>query len=153
MSRESLARLQEAQRSTRRPLRGELHELHVPFDEMTNDRGCEQPLGDALRRGQRVALVGISGSGKSSVTQSVLGPLVEGLAPLQITEAIERPEIAQDPAKFAGHLVRLGGQWVAHAMPKKGPRRPSDRDVRREDEPANVQHRARLADREGRAGV
>jgi ABC-type hemin transport system ATPase subunit len=122
MSRESLARLQDAHAFNPAPLRGELHELHVPFDEMTGDRGCEQPLGDALRRGQRVALVGISGSGKSSVTQSVLGPLVEGLAPLPITVAIERPEIAQDPAEFAGHLVRLVGQWVAHAMPKKARR-------------------------------
>ena len=122
MSRESLARLQEAHAFNPAPLRGELHELHVPFDEMTGDHGCEQPLGDALRRGQRVALVGISGSGKSSVTQSVLGPLVEGLAPLPITVAIERPEIAQDPAEFAGHLVRLVGQGVAHAMPKKARR-------------------------------
>ena len=122
MSRESLARLQEAHAFNPAPLRGELHELHVPFDEMTGDSGCEQPLGDALRRGQRVALVGISGSGKSSVTQSVLGPLVEGLAPLPITVAIERPAIAQDPAEFAGHLVQLVGQWVAHAMPKKARR-------------------------------
>ena len=119
MSRASLAKLQEAHAFNPAPLRGELHELHVPFDEMTRGRGCEQSLGDALRRGQRVALVGISGSGKSSVTQSVLGPLVEGLAPLPITVAIERPQIAQDPAEFAGHLVRLVGQWVASAMPKQ----------------------------------
>jgi ABC-type hemin transport system ATPase subunit len=122
MSRTSLAKLQEAHAFNPAPLRGELHELHVPFDEMTRGRGCEQSLGDALRRGQRVALVGISGSGKSSVTQSVLGPLVEGLAPLPITVAIERPQIAQDPAEFAGHLVRLVGQWVASAMPKQARR-------------------------------
>src|SRR5665811_956262 len=122
MSRESLATLQEAHAFNPAPLRGELHELHVPFDEMTGGRGCEQALGDALRRGQRVALVGISGSGKSSVTQSVLGPLVEGLAPLPITVAIERPEIAQDPAEFAAHLVRLVGQWVVDAMPRQASR-------------------------------
>ena len=122
MSRESLAKLQEAHAFNPAPLRGELHELHVPFDEMTGGRGCEQSLGDALRRGQRVALVGISGSGKSSVTQSVLGPLVEGLAPLPITVAIERPEIAQDPAEFAGHVVRSVGQWVVNAMPKQARR-------------------------------
>jgi hypothetical protein len=122
MSRESLAKLQEAHAFNPAPLRGELHELHVPFDEMTGGHGCEQSLTDALRRGQRVALVGISGSGKSSITQNVLGPLVEGLAPLPITVAIERPEIAQDPAEFAGHLVRLVGQWVAGAMPKQARR-------------------------------
>ena len=119
MSLESLARLQEAHAFDPAPRRSELHDLHVPFDEMTGGRGCEQSLGDALRRGQRVALVGISGSGKSSVTQSMLGPLVEGLAPLPITVAIERPEIAQDPAEFAGHLVRLVGQWVVDAMPQQ----------------------------------
>ena len=76
MSRESLATLQEAHAFNPAPLRGELHELHVPFDEMTGGHGCEQSLTDALRRGQRVALVGISGSGKSSITQNVLGPPV-----------------------------------------------------------------------------
>lgn len=122
MSRESLARLQEAHAFNPAPLRGELHELHVPFDEMTGGRGCERSLGDALRRGERVALVGISGAGKSSITQSVLGPMVEGLAPLPITVAIERPEIAQDPAEFAGHVVRLVEQWVAGALPKQARR-------------------------------
>jgi ABC-type dipeptide/oligopeptide/nickel transport system ATPase subunit len=122
MSLESLARLQEAHAFDPAPRRSELHDLHVPFDEMTGGRACEQSLGDALRRGHRVALVGISGSGKSSVTQSVLGPLVEGLAPLPITVAIERPEIAQDPAEFASHLVRLVGQWVVDAMPQQARR-------------------------------
>lgn len=66
--------------------------------------------------------MGISGSGKSSVTQSVLGPLVEGLAPLPISVAIERPQIALDPAEFAGHLVQLVGQWVVDAMPQQAGR-------------------------------
>lgn len=122
MSRELLAQLQEAHAFDPAPRRSELHDLHVPFDEMTGTGGCEQSLGDALRRRNRVALVGISGSGKSSVTQSVLGPLVEGLAPLPITVAIEKPEIAQDPAEFAAHLVRLVGQWVVDAMPKQAGR-------------------------------
>ena len=122
MSRESLAQMQEVHAFDPAPRRSELHDLHVPFDEMTGGHGCEQSLGDALRRRNRVALVGISGSGKSSITQSVLGPLVEGLAPLPITVAIEKPEIAQDPAEFAAHLVRLVGQWVADAMPRQASR-------------------------------
>jgi len=119
VSHESLAQLQEAHAFNPAPLRGELHDLHVPFDDMIGGRGCEQSLGEALRHGHRVALVGVSGAGKTSVTQSVLGPLVEGLAPLPITVWLEKPEVAQDPAEFAGHLVRLVGQWVVDAMPKQ----------------------------------
>jgi len=122
MSMESLTRLQEAHAFDPAPRRSELHDLHVPFDVMTGGRGCERSLGDALSRGHRVALVGISGAGKSSVTESVLGPLVEGLAPLPITVAIERPEIARDPAEFAAHLVQLVGQWVVDAMPQQAGR-------------------------------
>jgi hypothetical protein len=119
MSRESLAALQEAHAFNPAPLRGELHELHVPFDEMTGGHGCEQSLTDALRRGQRVALVGISGSGKSSITQNVLGPLVEGLAPLPITVAIERPEIARTRPSSPGTWCSSWGSGWSTPCPSR----------------------------------
>ena len=50
MSPESLAQMQEVHAFDPAPRRSELHDLHVPFDEMTGGHGCEQSLGDALRR-------------------------------------------------------------------------------------------------------
>ena len=40
-----------------------------------------------------MALVELSGSGKTSVTESVLGLLVEGLAPIPVPVYVETPEI------------------------------------------------------------
>ena len=40
-----------------------------------------------------VCVIGAPRSGKSSIAQNVLGPLVEGLAPLPITVAIENPNV------------------------------------------------------------
>ena len=51
-------------------------------------------LAGALRRHERVALVGTSGAGKSSVIAATLHPLVEDLVPLAIPVAVERPEVA-----------------------------------------------------------
>ena len=62
-------------------------------------------LGSALRRGERVAVVGRPGEGKSSLIQFALGPMVEGLAPLPITVGIEVADVVRDPAAFAAHLV------------------------------------------------
>lgn len=100
------------------PSRIELHELHVPFDQLAPGQRCESALLEAVRRGERVALVGGSGSGKSSVVHHVLGPLVEGVAPLPIPVSIERPEVATDPAEFARHIVRVVDRWLSESLPK-----------------------------------
>jgi hypothetical protein len=97
----------------------ELYRYHVPFDTLVGRPVCEQPLEQAIRRGEQVALVGDSGSGKSSVIGHVLGPLVEGLAPLPIPVAVERPEVAKDPVEFAGHVVRTVARYVQHAHPSE----------------------------------
>ena len=73
------------------PRHQELYATHVPFDTMTRTRGCEQALAAALRRRERVTLVGTSGAGKSSVIAATLHPLVEDLVPLAIPVAVERP--------------------------------------------------------------
>lgn len=117
MSRELLERLQRLHAFDPAPRREDLHDLHVPFDAMTQTSGCESALGAALRRGERVALIGVSGAGKSSVTASVLGPLVEDLVPLPIPLAIERAETASDPVAFARHVVHVVGRWVEDALP------------------------------------
>lgn len=122
MSGEVLRRLQAAHAFDAAPLRSSMHELHVPFDELTGSRGCEARLLDAVRGGHRVALVGLSGSGKTSVTESVLGPLVEGLAPIPVPVYVETPEIATDPAMFARHIVGLVRRWVHDGLPRQAGR-------------------------------
>lgn len=100
----------------------QLGELHVPFDQLTGRDDCEGRLEQALRQRQRVALIGASGAGKSSVTAHVLGPLVEGLAPIPVPIALERPEISTDPVAFAAHLTGLIRQWIHDARPRlEGP--------------------------------
>ncbi|MGH8970184.1 MAG: AAA family ATPase [Actinomycetes bacterium] len=117
MTVDALLTLREAHVFDPAPRHDELYRLHVPFDRLTQTKACEHALGAALRRGERVALVGGSGAGKSSVIAHVLNPLVEDLAPLPVPVAIEEPEVATSPVAFAGHLVRTVARYVEHAHP------------------------------------
>jgi len=119
MTHEHLTRLQRANAFNPTPRHDDLYALHVPFDELTNSATCETALERALRHGHRVALIGTSGAGKSSVTEHVLGALVEGLAPMRIPVAMERPEVATDPAAFAQHLITLVRRWVTTSFPAR----------------------------------
>lgn len=114
----SLAELHAAHAFEPAPRRSSLHELHVEFDDLMGAPTCEAPLLAALSSGQRVALVGSSGSGKTSVTEWVLGPLREGVAPIHVPVSIEDPEIATSPSEFARHLVGLVRRWVTEGLPK-----------------------------------
>lgn len=100
------------------PRRSSLHRLHVEFDDLTGTQTCEAALLAALTSGQRVALVGSSGAGKTSVTECVLGPMREGVAPIQVPVSIEDPAIATSPSHFARHLVGLIRRWVTDGLPK-----------------------------------
>lgn len=117
MSVDALLTLRDAHVFDPAPRHDDLYLLHVPFDELTGSAGCEQAVGAALRRRERVALIGGSGAGKSSVISSVLNPLVEDLAPLPVPVAIEDPAVATSPVAFAAHLVRTVARYVAHAHP------------------------------------
>jgi deoxyribonuclease-4 len=99
-----------------------LYATQVPFATMTGDRGCEQALAAALRRHERVALLGTSGAGKSNVIAATLHPLVEDLVPLPVPVAVERPDVAGDPAAGdAGRADPRGGR------PGRSPHRPAAR--------------------------
>lgn len=117
MSAQVLLRLQDAHAFDPAPRTAELWRHHVPFDALKGTDRCEAALDRALRSGERVALIAQSGAGKSSVIAHVLGPLVEGLAPLAVPVALEDRSIATDPVAFAGHLVRTVARYVRHAHP------------------------------------
>lgn len=114
----SLTELFEAHAFEPAPRRSSLHRLHVEFDELTGSSTCEAALLAALTSGQRVALVGSSGSGKTSVTEWVLGPMREGVAPIHVPVSIEDPAIATSPSDFARHVVGLVRRWVSDGLPK-----------------------------------
>ena len=80
----SLTELFDAHAFEPAPRRSSLHRLHVEFNDLTGSSTCEAALLAALTSGQRVALVGSSGSGKTSVTEWVLGPMREGVAPIHV---------------------------------------------------------------------
>ena len=67
-------------RSTRSPPR-DLGVYHVPFSRLVGTSHIEGTLLDACRRFERVAVIGDSGTGKTSLTASVLGPLAQGSLP------------------------------------------------------------------------
>lgn len=121
MSVELLTELQGAHAFESVPSRQEMADFHVPFDNLTGTAGCETAAVGALYRGERVALVGPTGAGKSSVIASVLGPLVEGLAPLPIPVSTA-PEAMSDGSAFVRHVVATVGRWVSLSQPQAAAR-------------------------------
>ena len=117
MTRENLEILHDSGAFNPSPRHQELLATHVPFDTMTGTRGCEQALASALRRSERVTLVGTSGAGKSSVIAATLHPMVEDLVPLPIPVAVERPAVAGDPVAFVRHLVQVVSRLVQLSEP------------------------------------
>lgn len=108
MSAELLARLREAHAFDSAPPFYKLARTHVPFDGLTGTNGYEKTLAGAARRGERIALIGSTGAGKSSISAHVFGPTCDpALAPMAVRVDIEDERVATDPAKFAEHIVRL----------------------------------------------
>jgi hypothetical protein len=84
MSHEALRALVQARAFNATPPRDDLGELHVPFESMAPGCHVEGRLDDGTRRGDRVALIGASGCGKSSLVSYVLGPTATGVAPIVV---------------------------------------------------------------------
>ena len=84
MSRDALRTLVQTRAFNATPPRNDLGELHVPFESMMASCHVESRLDDGTRRGDRVALIGASGCGKSSLVSYVLGPTATGVAPILV---------------------------------------------------------------------
>jgi hypothetical protein len=122
MTTELLAALQAANAFEAAPVLRELHELHVPFDDLAVlpppvVGSWEAALDRALRRRERVAVLGNSGEGKSSLMQYVLRPTVEGLFPLPVPVALADPTVVSDPVAFAAHVVQMIERHVQRSLP------------------------------------
>lgn len=115
MSMELLLALQEAHAFDPFPVRDDLGVYHVPFSELAGGGHVEQSLGDGCRRFERIAIVGDSGTGKSSLTASVLGPLAEGVAPVVVPVAIEPNETVSEPRAMFAHVAAVIARVAADA--------------------------------------
>ena len=97
-----------------------LHELHtvfVPFDSLTGERTVEHATRVALTHRRRVALMGATGSGKSSVIGHVLATAGEEVVGLRVPVSLEEPEVAVEPEAFLAHLLRHVREEVLDARP------------------------------------
>jgi energy-coupling factor transporter ATP-binding protein EcfA2 len=95
----------------------ELSRFHVPFDELNGDVRTEATVARLVAKAGRVAIIGPSGSGKSSVISGVLGPLEEELpesiVPLRVPVATEHDETVTEPGAMARHIVRYVTRWAS----------------------------------------
>jgi len=95
----------------------ELSYYHVPFDKLNGNNDTEAALTRMVANQGCVAIIGQSGSGKSSVISAVLGPLAMDLpahiVPLRVPVATESDETVQDPGAMARHLVRYVTRWAS----------------------------------------
>ena len=114
------------------PTRHDLGALHVPFDDLVGNHRTEHRLDGAVRRQERAALIGPSGSGKSSVLARVLGSDIEGVAQLIVPLAalpattIDTPShlvddlqpvlVFDDTDRWLTLHVQLGSQRLLHGV-------------------------------------
>jgi hypothetical protein len=117
MSHEHLLALEEARafEATRRF--EDLELFHVDFDELTGDPATEAALSRMARQRGRVAVVGPSGSGKSSVMAAVLGSFADAvpdeIVPLRIPVAVEADDTVTQVGLFARHVVSTVTRWAS----------------------------------------
>ena len=115
MSNDLLVALQEAHAFDPFPVREDLGIYHVPFSQLVGSAHLEDSLLAACRRFERVAVVGDSGTGKSSLTASVLGPLTQGVAPVVVPVAVEPVETVTEPRTMFAHIAAVIARFADEA--------------------------------------
>jgi hypothetical protein len=117
MSQEALAALRERNVLSQTLPFEALGAYHVPFDELTGAAEFETALEYWSTRSGKVALIGDSGAGKSSVMAAVLGAFSETipdtLVPTRIPVELARPEVVTDVGAFGRHVIRHILNWAA----------------------------------------
>ncbi len=79
---------------------------HVPFESMSAGTPVERRFRDGALRGERIALIGDSGCGKTSLVSYVLGPTAESVAPILSTGPFARARRDQrEPDSRHDHLA------------------------------------------------
>ena len=106
MSRELLLRLQKEHAFDFYPIRHDLGAYHVSFSELGSVKPLEQTLYDAAQRAERLMVIGGSGSGKSSLIAYTLGPLAQGVSPIQIPVFAESVDVITDVRAVAGMIIQ-----------------------------------------------
>jgi hypothetical protein len=87
------------------PRFADLGALHVPFDDLLGNAAVEATVLASSRRGGRAALVGPSGSGKSSVVSATLGPLAEGVVPILVPLALADAATVVEPSSIVDQVI------------------------------------------------
>lgn len=87
------------------PLHVELALLHCPFDDLDPPRLVEAEVELALSRGERVAVIGSSGAGKSSVIAYVT-ELNDQLAPIQVPVVAMSREAVGEPVQVVAQVLQ-----------------------------------------------
>ena len=111
MSLALLRHLQEESAFDSSPLRHDLGVYHVPFSELGSEEAPEQTLVSVARRAERLMIVGLSGSGKSSLTSYALGPTVEHILPILVPVAGESGDVVTNVQAVSGMIIQ---QIVQH---------------------------------------
>lgn len=105
MTVELLQLLRSANAFDHQPTYETLRHVHVPFDRLFDTQTVEARLEEASQRNGRVALIGSSGCGKSSVISYVLRPEIGDLAPLVVPVSTVPAGTMIEPSTVADHLI------------------------------------------------
>jgi energy-coupling factor transporter ATP-binding protein EcfA2 len=89
------------------PFALDLDAYYVPFDELLANRATEARLITTATAGGRIAVVGPSGSGKSSLLARIFGPMSPDFAAMRISTGYESEQTLTDPKAFAQHVCRV----------------------------------------------